>query len=425
MMPINRLIIGSVAAAGAAYYVYQSQNSRPLVKEGTGQQIGRKVDEKIAQTKDGLVEVKDQANQKIDESLQSINQSKANANFWVSDKFNEAGKKAQEKATSFQAEKGTFDSLKDSFANAKNVTDEKISTIKDKVIADVNETKGWFAKNNEQLTNQAQNTLQAAKQQTDAYYDSIQSTASDIKSSISSWTNSAATEEALNKIHQDSKALVDDAQKKVNETKLGWFNKDEEKKRINDEAKKQLELAKSKFKAAGDDLKKFKDEARKALGNDSNSFYNWLRGYESKPITTRVEEVKDQAKDLVPEVPNPNNSWDKWANKRYEHTAQGAQEFFNDAQEALKDAQAKSNKWFTTVSSKSRKENLEEAQKRFDKASQDLKQWSSGAISDINVKFWSETDNAIDQTKKGIDSAADKAKQNLNSAQNWVKDQKS
>jgi hypothetical protein len=514
----TRYYIGGAAIAAATYYLYQQRLEKAQIKqqshsnlasfgsgkstgEGPGEQTGRKLDEAAAQARDKFKEVRDETGRKIDTGIGRIEQERAKATNWAGEKLSEESDRAKSNAEHLNKQakgentRGTLDQvghdIKRSVYDAKDATEEKLSHVKnkiigekDKAVVEANEKKSWFTSgpSDDAIARNTKRSLagwsETAQQNADAYYDSLTTKADDAKSSLFSWGSSKKSnaEESLNKARNEAQKLVDDAQKKYNETRASWFsfNQDAEKKRLHEEASKALESAQSNLNSATDQLNEWKNQAKNKLKNQTTEggFYSWLRGDAIPPekesalarTTTRSlrgwgESAEIFARDELDEsqrrlgvssrgkvntkqlgddvqlgdkVQKRLDSWSKWANKSYESNAQGAQEFYNDSQQALQDAKKEvensTKSWFSWGSNKSKdleleaKRNLEDAQERLDRASRDLQKWGTDTVKDINLKFWSSADDAVHQTKKGLNSVSDQTKDNLNEAQKWVKE---
>ncbi|CDR40168.1 CYFA0S04e05050g1_1 [Cyberlindnera fabianii] len=360
---------------------------------------------------------------------------------------------------------GTKDSAEKSATDAKEKVKDSVEDAKDKA-------SGWFSRaapatSEEELARRSKLALEGwgetAAANANEYYDSVASKPSS-SSSWFGWGRSKDTQEAAQEAYDSAKKSYEDAKAHLRETSNSWFSfkEDPEKKRLHAEAEKQLEAAQKQYDAATSKLNEWKERAQRALSTNGTTtkhydgFYDWLRGgypylgsnrssadtirgwgksaqdaaneqyYNSKQS---VNDLKRTYNDAADEVSRSTKDWTKWFNRKYAETAQGAKDYYNDANSALADAQkeldAQTSHWWSWGKKTSKdlelqaKKDVEEAQRRVNDATNQLSKWGI----DTQDKLLKVTEDALKQTRDGLNKANEKTQEGLKSAQSWTRDQ--
>jgi hypothetical protein len=442
-----RTFLITAGVLGGGYYLYNSrldaahhsgQSTLPYRSggEGPAEHAGRQVDESVLRAREKANDLRADANRKIDGTLGSYEREKSNVASWASDKL-------QSTKDSLDDHASAADQRARQFEQSATGKDNKgrLEKIEQGVKEEWNELKQkrdtWFKDSGSEreieLALETKKSLEgwgeSAAQNASEYYDSL----------ISTTTKATSKPDAA---YKEAQRLFDEAQKRFNETKSSWlsFTVDEEKKRAHAEAQRHLEYTQKRLDDASAKFNDWKKSASDSSGasvggpKKYNGFYDWLRGGvpyqdEGNEASDARHNVQSKGRHLKKQASKTADEWSQWFSKTYEDTAQGARDFYDDANDALNDAQKQldstTKHWWEVWKSTSKdvqlqaKTDVEEAQKRVTEASNGLVKWGEN----VNKNFWNGAESAVDRVKSGLDTTNDKTQQGLNDAKIWIAEQ--
>lgn len=465
----TRTFLITAGVLGGGYYLYSSrldaaQHPQPIpprrtVGEGPAQYAGRQIDESVGKVHDKAYDIQKDATRKIDSTLSAVEQQKANVASWAADKADSAKQALDDEARAAQQHAKQLDS---STPRVKGRLERFEDGVKEEW-REVKEKKGsWFKSDDsareEKLADKTRRGLEGwgetAAQSASEYYDSVVTSANKLVGNTTPET-----------VYNDAKKALDDASKRVDETKSSWlsFNVDDEKKKLQAEAQRQYDEAQKKFDEASAKFEQWKSSASAKLNQktyrQSEGFYDWLRGgvpHEEEAAARAARdavrgwgntageaaeevygdtrdtrrEIQGKTADLKKQAKDTYERWNKWFTRKYDDTADGARDYYNDANDALEDAKkelsANSKHWWEVWKSTSKEleqeaqKHVDDAQRRVDDAQRGLAKWGDS----VNKSFWSNADSAVGHVKSGLQTTNDKTQQGLSEARGWIRDQK-
>lgn len=473
----TRTFLISAGVLGGGYYLYQSRldaaqhpgaqtypyRSTNTTGEGPGQYTGRKIDETAAHARDRAQDLRADANRKIDSTLGSVEHERGKAASWASDKLESTKDALDDTARSAQQKAQQFDRRAGELSEHHPSRLERLEHELKEEWDEVKEKKGsWFKTTDpDREVELAKNT----KKSLEGWGESAAQNASEYYDSLVTSTKGVLGSSKPDRVYGEAKKAFDEAKRQFDDTKASWFSfsADEQKQRAHREAQRQLDLAQKKLDNASAKFDEWKQSTARSLGTGGGNkqyegFYDWLRGgvpYEQERHARAARDavrgwgdnaseaadeayyaardkrraVQGQGRELNSSATKTAQDWRRWFNKKYDETSQGAREYYDDANDALSDAQrdldANTKHWWQVWKSSSKdvelraKRDVEEAQKRVAEASNGLVKWGE----QVNRSFWKGAESAVDSVKSGLDTTNDKTQRGLSDDKGWIAEQ--
>ncbi|KAH3681892.1 hypothetical protein WICPIJ_007139 [Wickerhamomyces pijperi] len=444
-------------------------------------QASRTYDRNAAHLNKEKVEWKDWVSSKSNEAKDKLDET----NQYAKDSVRQFGDNVKDvNNRAYDSAKDTVNSAKSSVGDAAYRVGDQVNKLGDKIheSADEGHTRikkassgnSWLglsaADKERDLATEAKTNLEGwgetASQNAHDYYDSI---TDDGKAAAKSWISwgkdkKRETLATAEQAYDDAKKSLDEATKKFNDSKESWFSfgkdKDAEyRKKLHAEAEQQMKDAQKVYDSAGEKLAEWKGRAKKGLNDITNNshggFYDWLRDGEAKRMSEQelaektgralrgwgesaeqfakdeIEDARRQVSRAQTSLNDELDSWSKWFNKKYDQTAEGAQEFYNDAQSSLNDAKKQlddnTNHWYTWSNRKSKevedeaRRQYEDAEARFKKAESNLNKWGN----DQKIKFWSSAEQSVKSGQEGLETLHQNTQNGLDKARHWANERNS